>query len=184
MTLSVDQSELVSPRLRALTECGVLIALSLAFAQLRLFQLPSGGSVSIGSLPLLLLAARRGPLWGMAAGAVAGLLSAALHPFIVHPVQFLLDYPLAFGGLGLAGMLRWNPPWKAIAGCVLAGIVRLHCHVIAGSIFFSAGLPVGTSAWTASYLYNLSHMVPETAICAAIAWLLATHHPHLVQIRH
>lgn len=161
----------------------MLIALSLALAQLRLFQLPSGGSVSLGSLPLLLLAARRGPLWGIIAGVLAGLLSAALHPFIVHPLQFLLDYPLAFASLGLAGLMQWHPPWKAIVGCVFAGIVRLHCHVIAGRIFFSAGIPTGTPAWTASYLYNLSHMFPETAVCAAIAWLLATHYPHLVKIR-
>jgi len=167
-------------RLRVISECGVLIGLALALAQLRLFQLPSGGSISIGSLPLLLVAARHGAFWGSLAGAIAGLLSAAAHPYIVHPIQFLLDYPLAFGSLGLAGCWRWQPPWRAIAGVTLAGAVKLHCHVAAGVVFFSAGLPPGAAAWAGSYLYNLSHMLPETVLCATIGWILAARHPHLL----
>lgn len=159
-------------------EAGMLLAAALALSQVKLFQLPQGGSVSIGSLPLLLLAARRGPVIGMAAGGVSGILAMIQKPFIVSPLQFLLDYPLAFATAGLAGIIPWKTRGNAVAGITLAGVVRLACHVISGVVFFSKPEQAVQAAIWASLAYNSAHLIPETLLCAlAGAFLVKGHSP-------
>lgn len=161
-------------------ETGILIALSLALGQFRLFELPAGGSLSLGSLPLLLLAARQGWRRGIPAGFLAGLLITLRRPTIVHPVQFLLDYPLAHAVLGLAGLWRWQHAGKAAAAVTFACSLRLLCHVTAGAVFFASPEVSPGSAIATSVVYNLGHMLPETAVNAAVAAWLASRHPRLV----
>ncbi len=70
-------------------------------------QLPEGGSVTLASMvPIIWLALRRGPKVGLFAGAVYGLVQLAVMPQIYFLPQVLLDYPLAFGCLGLAGFFQ------------------------------------------------------------------------------
>ena len=54
-------------RLRLLVECAVVAALSVILSYLRLWQMPQGGSITLESLPVLLLALWRGPRAGPAA---------------------------------------------------------------------------------------------------------------------
>src|SRR3712207_7401794 len=88
---------------RVLAEAALAIALAFVLGLIKVFQMPFGGSISLEMVPLILLALRQGPWVGIVAGAAYGLLDLAIEPFIVHPVQVLFDYPLAFGVLGLAG---------------------------------------------------------------------------------
>jgi len=171
---------LVASRLQLTSEAGLLIALSLALGQFRLFELPAGGSLSLGGLPLLVLAARQGWRRGVGAGALAGLLITLRRPTIVHPIQFLLDYPLAHAALGAAGLWNWSNSRKTAAAVTFACSLRLLCHVTAGVVFFTdPALPIN-SALAASLAYNLSHMLPETAVSAAIAVWLTASHPELI----
>ncbi len=165
--------------LKVATECGMLLAAALALSNLKLFQMPSGGSVSLGPFPLLLIAARHGWQTGTLCGALLGLLMLANRPFIVHPLQFLLDYPLAFGSLGLSGLIPWQSPLKAATATTVANIIRLHFHVVAGAVFFVAGKDTVFQALVVSYAYNISHMIPETILCAALAFVLARGHQAL-----
>ena len=167
-------------KLIVLAEMGILLAAGLALAQVKLFVLPNGGSVSLGVFPIMLLAARRGWRRGVVAGGLLGCLVVALRPMIVHPVQFLLDYPLAYGLIGCAGVVAWESPLKAISATCVANMLRFLCHVAAGMVFFTdPALPV-KAALAASFTYNATHMLPETLICAAIAALLVSGHPNLV----
>ncbi|MFZ5953450.1 MAG: energy-coupled thiamine transporter ThiT [Candidatus Rifleibacteriota bacterium] len=163
-------------RLQILTECGMLLATALALANFKIFQMPGGGSVSLGVLPLLLIAARHGAVTGLISGLLMGLLLLTMRPYIVHPLQFLLDYPLAYASLGVAGMFEWNTGLKAAAATTLANFIRLHLHVIAGAVFFVADQSSLTKMLAASYAYNLGHILPETIICAVLAGYLAMNH--------
>ncbi|MBD0355302.1 MAG: energy-coupled thiamine transporter ThiT, partial [Rubrobacteraceae bacterium] len=91
---------------RVLTEAALAIALAFVLGFVVLFKMPFGGSVSLEMIPLILLALRQGWKVGIVAGATYGLLDLAIDPYVVHPVQLLLDYPLAFGVLGLAGLFK------------------------------------------------------------------------------
>jgi len=166
-------------KLNVVTECGMLLAAALALSNIKLFQMPSGGSVSLGVLPLLLLSARHGLATGCASGALLGLLMLTTRPFIVHPAQFVLDYPLAYAAIGLAGMVSWQTPAKAATATTLANVIRLLLHVVAGAVFFVTGKDTFMQAIAASCLYNLGHMLPETVICVILVSYIARNHQAL-----
>ena len=67
------------------------MALALALSFLKIIKLPSGGSVSLGILPLMLIAARHGAKTSLVCGIVFGFLLVANGATIVHPMQFILD---------------------------------------------------------------------------------------------
>ena len=92
-----------------MSEIVVFVGLATALSYVKVFSLPQGGSVTAGSMvPLIWLSLRRGPKIGLFACAVYGLVQLALEPFIFSPAQVLIDYPIAFGALGLAGFFsRW-----------------------------------------------------------------------------
>lgn len=165
--------------LKVVTECGMLLAAALALSNFKIFQMPSGGSVSLGPLPLMVLAARHGWQTGMLCGSLLGILMLASRPFIVHPIQFLLDYPMAFAALGLSGMFAWQTPLKAATATTVANIIRLHLHVVAGAVFFVADQSTFYKALAISYAYNASHIIPEAIICTVIASFLARNHQAL-----
>lgn len=157
----------------------MLLATALALSSFKIFQLPGGGSVSLGALPLLILAARHGLFTGVVSGMLLGILLLTSRPFILHPVQFLLDYPFAYGALGAAGAIEWSSSLKAATATTVANIIRLHFHVVAGAVFFMADKDSTMQAFSASYIYNISHILPEALICAALAGYLARYHQTL-----
>lgn len=133
-----------------MVEGGLVIALSVVLSFVTIWQMPQGGSVSLVMLPVLVYAFRRGLGPGLAAGALYGVTDALLKPFVVHPFQFLLDYPIAFGALGLAGLFStlWTrsvregrPAHGAIValvpGVLLAAVARYAAHVLSGVIYFA-----------------------------------------------
>lgn len=160
-----------SRRLRALVEGALCVALSAVLSSLRIFEMPRGGSVTLEMAPLLYFAYRRGGRWGVAAGAVSGTIQLLFSPQIAHPAQAVLDYPLAFACVGVAGFFGRNVS-GAVFGTIVAIALRLACHVLSGVIFFASYAPEGENVWIYSLAYNASHMIPSAIITAAAAWAL------------
>ena len=153
---------------RVLTEAALAVALAFVLGLIRVFEMPFGGSISLEMVPLILLAVRQGPWVGIAAGAVYGLLDLITPPvFAVHPVQVLLDYPLAFGALGLAGFF---PPTVrgAILGSTVAVLGRFACHFLSGIVFFSSYAWKGWSPAAYSAVYNAGYLVPSLLIALVV----------------
>jgi thiamine transporter len=165
--------------LQALVETAVMVGLAMVLDQITLFRMPQGGSVTAGSMiPILLIALRHGTRWGVAAGVVFGMTDLFLGGLkdVVHPMQLLLDFPVAFGMLGLAGLAHRSNPFVggALSGLALVG--RFLAHVVSGVIFFGQYAPEGQNAWVYSAVYNGSYMLPEMLISGAILLVL---HPAL-----
>ncbi|MEG2930893.1 MAG: energy-coupled thiamine transporter ThiT, partial [Ruthenibacterium sp.] len=58
-------------RTRILVECGLMIAVGTVLAQIKIFEMPYGGSVTLLSmLPFILVSLRHGAKWGLATGFV------------------------------------------------------------------------------------------------------------------
>lgn len=148
---------------RVLTEAALAIALAFVLGLIKVFQMPFGGSISLEMIPLILLALRQGPAVGITAGVVYGFLNLAVGPFIVHPVQVIFDYPLAFGVLGLAGLF---PPTVrgAILGSVVAVLARFACHFVSGVVFFVSTFPEGWNPLLYSAVYNAAYLIPSLAV--------------------
>ena len=86
------------------------VAVSAALSYVKVFSLPQGGSVTAGSMvPVIWFSLRRGPKIGIFACVLYGLVQLMVEPFVYNPVQVLLDYPIAFGALGLAGFFQKRP---------------------------------------------------------------------------
>jgi len=155
-------------KLRDLVEAAVMVALALVLSMIKVYHLPYGGSVTAGSMiPILYLALRRGWRVGVMAGAVLGALQFMAEPYFYTPVQVILDYPLAFGLLGLAGLVN-NPVLAAVLG--IAG--RFVSHLLSGVVFFASYAPEGMNPWLYSAIYNGSYLVPEVILSAIVLALV------------
>lgn len=170
-------------RTRLLAEMALTLALAAVLARIVVYQLPQGGSVSLEMLPLVVFSVRRGLPWGLLACALFGPLDyLVMQVGIVHWAQALLDYPVAFGLVGLSGLAspawhRWHASRPAAAlGAVaaattLAVAARFFAHFMSGIVFFSqyAG---DQPVWLYSLLYNGSYMLPSAVLVIAGAALV------------
>src|ERR687894_2040946 len=145
---------------RVLTEAALAVSLAFVLGFVVLFKMPYGGSVSLEMIPLILLALRQGWRVGVVAGAAYGLLDLVIDPYVVHPLQLLLDYPLAFGALGLAGLFK--PTIRgAVIGATVAVLARFVCHFLSGVIFFASYAPEGWNSYIYSAVYNGAYLIPS-----------------------
>ncbi len=157
-------------RTRILAEVSVTVALSLVLNYIKVFQLPYGGSITLGSMvPVLLISYRHGPKVGVFTGAVFGVAQMALDGYVYNPVGMALDYPIAFGCLGLAGFFKKQP----LLGVPVALTGRFLSHFVSGVVFFGMYAPEGMSPVIYSAIYNGSYMLPEIVISGAIVYVIA-----------
>ncbi len=153
---------------KIIAEIVMFVALATVLSYIKIFSLPQGGSVTAASMvPILWLALRRGPKIGLFGATVYGLVQ-LVDPFIVHPAQLLLDYPIAFGMLGLAGFFQKRPFFGVNFGI----IGRFLAHFISGFIFFSNYAPEGMNPIFYSAIYNGGYLLAELVISVYIVYLL------------
>ena len=99
---------------RMLANAALCIALGFILSYIKLADFPQGGSVTLASmLPICLFAYAYGVGPGFLVGIAFGLIGMINGAYIIHPIQMLLDYPLPFAMLGLAGLFRNRLPEKA-----------------------------------------------------------------------
>lgn len=156
---------------RVLTEAALSVALAFVLSFIKLLDLPFGGSISLEMVPLILFALRQGAAAGIITGAVYGMLNLAVDPFIVHPVQVLFDYPVAFGALGLAGLFR-PTTLGTILGTLVATAARFAAHFVSGVVFFASYAPEGWNPLVYSAAYNAVYLVPSLIIAVVGVRLL------------
>ncbi|WDC83470.1 energy-coupled thiamine transporter ThiT [Caloramator sp. mosi_1] len=153
---------------RKITTASLCIALSFVLSYITIFKLPQGGSITLGSMiPIFIFAYIYGVKDGIIVGAVYGILQFIQEPYIVHWAQVLIDYPLAFGALGLAGLLRKNMP----VGMLIGGVGRLFFHVISGVIFFGSYAPEGQNVLVYSLVYNSTYLLPDLILCVVVGFI-------------
>ena len=152
---------------KALAYAALSIALAFVLSFIKVFEMPQGGSVTLASmLPIMLFAAAYGVGPGLLVGAVYGLLQYLQGGWFVHPIQFALDYPLAFAMIGLAGLYvhlpkKWSK-WSLYASMIVAACGRALSATLAGIFFWE------TAPW-ASLVYNGTYLIPDTLICILLA---------------
>lgn len=178
-------------RLLMLVEIAIFAGLGIVLDKLA-FSMPQGGSVSFAMLPIILMAIR----WGLAAGLTTGLLVGILQmmfgAYVLHWIQALFDYGIAFAIVGLAAIVRQTVIASAkqqnkkkiivwiVIGVVIGGFGRYVAHTIAGAVFFAEY--AGTkNPWIYSIGYNATYMIPAIFLTAIVAALLFTSAPKLLQ---
>lgn len=141
--------------------CAMAIALATVTSFIKFAQLPFGGSITLFSMFFVALVGwLYGPKLGLITGLAYGVLQLITGPYIYAPLQVLLDYPLAFGALGLSGFF-WRKKNGLIIGYVVGVIGRYVCHVLSGYIFFAEYAPEGMNPMAYTLGYNLTYILPE-----------------------
>lgn len=159
---------------KQLTTCAMLIALSTVLMLLSKLipSMPWGGSVTLCSMvPLILIPLMIDTKWGIFSGVVYAIIQ-MMTGFYPPPTQtvvdftlvVLLDYVLAFGVLGCAGIFyrllgkhRWAIP---ISGAIVTSL-RYLCHILSGILIWGVYAEEGQTVLAYSLIYNGSYMIPE-----------------------
>lgn len=153
---------------KQLTYSAVALALAMVCSMIKFANLPMGGSVTLCSmLFIVLIGYWFGPYVGLTTAFAYGLLQFVVEPIFYTLPQMLIDYPLAFGALGLAGFFAGKKHGLQI-GYLVGVIGRYIFAVISGFVFFGAYAPEGTPAIVYSLGYNATYIVPEAVITLII----------------
>lgn len=147
---------------RQIAFSSVAIAVAMVCSMLKLADLPYGGSITLFSMLFIVLVGYwYGPYAGIMTGIAYGLLQFVVEPIFYTIPQLLCDYPLAFGALGLSGLLYKNKKWGLFAGYILGVTGRYVFAVISGVVFFGSFAPENMNPLVYSLTYNATYIVPE-----------------------
>lgn len=176
---------------RILIECALLIALGTILAQIKIFRMPSGGSVTLLSmLPFLMISYRHGTKWGVMSGLANSALQIALGGIYPPPAgtalaligSILLDYVLAYVVLGYANLFAKPFKKKELGlalGCAIVCLLRFLFAFLSGFIIWGS---LADGIWPAiiySLGYNAAYMVPESILTCIAVYILAKKAPQL-----
>ncbi len=160
---------------RRLTESALMLALATILAEVAVFELPFGGSVTLFSqVPVILISYRYGVKWGLTTGLALSIIQLIFgiqnFSYVSGISAFMIlafcDYIIAFSALGLGGMFKYKIKNDVLAisfGGVVVSVIRFICHFISGATIwkdYAEGAPV----LEYSFNYNASYMVPELII--------------------
>lgn len=153
---------------RQLVFSAVAIALAVVCSMIKLFEAPMGGSVTLLSmLFIVLIAYWYGPYVGIMTAVAYGLVQFVTEPIFYTIPQMLLDYPLAFGALGLAGFF-YKKKYGLQIGYVIGVLGRFVFSTISGVVFFAAYAPEGMHPLVYSMGYQASYLLPEAVVTLII----------------
>lgn len=150
------------------TEAATVVALSVVLGNIRLLQLPAGGSISLAALPLVMFALVRGSHRAVLVGALAGTAHLLFGGTVIHPIQALLDYPVSYALLGLAGSGARHRLVSPRMGTSIGMLAQLSAITVSGTVFFAAVADI-PDPWAYSLVYNASTQIPEMIIVALLA---------------
>ena len=142
---------------KQLVYSAVAIALAVVCSMIKLLSM----------LFIVLIAYWYGPYVGIMTAVAYGLVQFVTEPIFYTIPQMLLDYPLAFGALGLAGFFN-KKKWGLQIGYVVGVFGRFIFSTISGIVFFASYAPEGMNPILYSLGYQASYLVPEAVITLII----------------
>lgn len=167
-----------------LTECAVMLALSVVLSFVRIWKMPMGGEVTLLSmLPVSFISVKYGLKQGVSTAFLFSLFHLARgiadgDVFVYCATGFavvicvLFDYLVPFSLLGISGVFRKKGVPGVCAGIVLSLTARFLCHFLTGVVIWSQWAPEGQSKYVYSLIYNGQYMLAECIITVVGAVLL------------
>lgn len=167
---------------RVLVECAILIALAIVLSYIKFDLGAEGGSVSLVMVPLVLIAFRHGSVWGIAAGLVFGFVKCVLGDGLGWGLpSILLDYVLAYGAVGVAGLFR-KMKNGIVYGTLVGGALRFFVHFLSGVVLYAAyagpiyGLNFSNETASGvilySIVYNGAYVMLSTVLALAVLLMI------------
>ena len=165
---SSDKNPTMKLTIKQLAFCAMCLALATVLSEIKIFDMPTGGSITLLSMFVIALP---GILFGLVPGIVTavayGILQLIIDPYVLYPMQLVVDYILAFGALGLSGLF-YGKKGAVIKGYIAAVIGRYIFSVISGWLFFGAYAWEGWNPLPYSLAYNAAYIFAEAALTVII----------------
>ena len=153
---------------KQLVFCAVAIGLATVLSNIKLFRFPTGGAITLLSMLVISLP---GYWFGLGAGLIAGvsygILQLMIDPYVLFPLQLIVDYILAFGVFGLSGIFT-NAKSGLLKGYVLAVLGRFCFATLSGWLFFGEYAWEGWNALAYSMVYNAIYIFAEALVTVLI----------------
>jgi len=155
-----------------------MVALASVLSFIKFFELPQGGSISVGMFPVFIYCYRWGAKEGFKVSFAFGILQLLLDgAYAWGPTSMLLDYVLAFGVLGVCGFFKGRKNGLYV-GAVVATIFRFIIHFISGITIYRIYEPtevfntVIANPYFYSAVYNGGFLGIDLILCLAILAIL------------
>lgn len=154
---------------KTMTECAIMITLSLILNLIPIIKLPNGGSVTAGSLsPIIIFSINNRVRWGLLCSFIYSLINMIIS-FHVPPTKSLsgftmviiFDYFLSSLPIGISRIFYNRTKYFSI---FIIMAIRYICFVISGVLIWKDYVPSGIPVLTYSIIYNAMYMLPETII--------------------
>ena len=124
---------------RQLVFCAMSVALASVLSMLKVYEFPFGGAVTLCSMLFICLP---GYFYGLGAGLLSatayGVLQFLLGPYILFPIQIIVDYLLAFGAFGLSGLFAKSR--RGLLKGYLIGILGRYVFSVLSGWLFSGNM--------------------------------------------
>ena len=147
--------------IRKFTISAIFVAVAFVLSLIKIIDLPFGGSITLFSMLAISLPAYFfGVRLGFVASFAYSMLQLIIDPYIIHPIQLLLDYTVAFSCFGVVGFFRGEEK-GLYKGFVLACIIRFLSSTVSGYIFFKDYTPENWSPIIYTVVYNGSYIFTE-----------------------
>ena len=186
--------------IRLIVEIGLFAAIGFVLDEIQgaIFGavFPSGGSIGIAMLPILIIGIRRGGIAGVAVGLIMGLFDMATKAYLYNGLQVMCDYVLPYALVGVMGFFKplidksesigHKMLWISV-GTLIGGTLKLISHYIAGVTLW---VPLFGYSWKLEYmgpylysfLYNLAAIGPSVVICLAVVTAMIFKVPSIFQL--
>ena len=192
-----------STTIRIMSEIGLMAAagfiLDVLAKMISRGLFPSGGSISIAMIAIMIIAFRRGFFPALGVGFILAIFDLLQGPFLIAstPIrilfQVMLDYAIPYPLVALTALLR--PAFKKanskkvairflILGALIGASAKFASHFCAGILFwadpstFAWGL-IGMNPYAYCFLYNFAYMGPSMVLCIVLLCLIYLRAPRL-----
>lgn len=170
-------------RLQKMIEASIFAALALILDLLPSINIGTI-SISFAMVPVFIIALRWGIKVGLLSGLIWGLLQLVFDPEIIHPLQGIIEYVIAFPFIGFAGIFK-NSVEKnlvnnnkglaifiIIFAIFIGSVARYFWHFIAGFIYWDIYAPEGMNAVFYSFTFNGIALLGSFISCVIVMTLL------------
>ena len=161
---------------------GMYIALALVLDYISqinpILQMPLGGSINLGVIPIIMASYHLGWKKGVSAGLLwwfVGFALFGLNRWYLNPTQYLLDYLVPDAIIGMACVMpKLFMKNNLYTGIVLVCVIRFISNVLSGVFFYfpEGSAPGSIGSWIYSINYNVWYNLATMVVAIIIAPIL------------
>src|SRR5699024_6401267 len=180
-----------------ITEGALITALAMVLSFIPHSTGVSAVEFSYGLIPMSIFALRRGLKPGLMAGLVWGILDLVIRGFsnggFLNPLQGFVEYPVAFGVVGLIGLGSVQVKRSIEQGNNALGLIIFYSaigffakyffHFIAGGIYWGSYAPKGMNPWIYSLVINGGSFIANMIMLLILAVLLNKIFKRLIMVK-